>query len=181
MRERLAPPPDWPRPGGDTPADGSPWPEEAGADADAALDSLAEAIRLSATPEREDRLFPGDVRQFDNQGASLAFGAAGVLHALHVTGRSGRPAFAEHFEEYVDWLVRAAERTRWPRPGLYDGLAGVAYVLDELGRTEAAQETLARLGGLALDGCGGGLFGGLAGVGLTRLHFGATDAAEALG
>ncbi|MER5299319.1 class III lanthionine synthetase LanKC [Streptomyces lasiicapitis] len=181
LRERLAPPPDWPRTGGDTPADDSPWPEEAGADADAALDSLAEAIRLSATPEREDRLFPGDVRQFDNQGASLAFGAAGVLHALHVTGRSGHPAFAEHFEEYVDWLVRAAERTRWPRPGLYDGLAGVAYVLDELGRTEAAQETLARLGGLALDGCGGGLFGGLAGVGLTRLHFGATDAAEALG
>ncbi|MGA4837876.1 class III lanthionine synthetase LanKC [Streptomyces sp. G45] len=177
LRERLAPPPDWRHPGDDTPPDDSAWPEVPGADGRAALDSMAEAILLSATPEREDRLFPGDVRQFDHQGASLAFGAAGVLHALHITGRAAYPAFEEH----VDWLVRAARRVRWPRPGLYDGLAGVAYVLAELGRPTHAREALARLDGIPLDGCGGGLFGGLAGIGLTRLHFGDAAAAEEAG
>ena len=170
LRERLAPPPHWPRADHDVPPDGSPWPETPGADVGPALDSLAEAIRLSATPEREDRLFPGDVRQFDNQGASLAFGAAGVLHALLVCGYGEDPAFEGAFEEYVDWLARAAERTRWPRPGLYDGLAGVAYVLDELGRTDQGRAALDRIDGIGLDRCGAGLFGGLAGIGLARLR-----------
>ncbi|WP_172386591.1 class III lanthionine synthetase LanKC [Streptomyces sp. MNP-20] len=178
LRRRLSPPPGHaPRAEGTDAADGSRWPEGPGADGLAALASMTEAILLSATPERDDRLFPGDVRQFDNQGASLAHGAAGVLYALHVTGRSGHPALAEH----VDWLVRAAGRTRWPRPGLYDGLAGVAYALDLLGRGDAARETLARLDGVDLGGCGAGLFGGLAGIGLARLHFGDASAAEALG
>ncbi|ARX89279.1 hypothetical protein SMD44_08766 [Streptomyces alboflavus] len=181
LRERLAPPPHWPRADDDVPPDGSPWPETPGADVGPALDSLAEAIRLSATPEREDRLFPGDVRQFDNQGASLAFGAAGVLHALLVCGYGEDPAFEGAFEEYVDWLARAAERTRWPRPGLYDGLAGVAYVLDELGRTDQGRAALDRIDGIGLDRCGAGLFGGLAGIGLARLRFGDVDAARALG
>ncbi|MGK5731770.1 class III lanthionine synthetase LanKC [Streptomyces sp. URMC 124] len=174
LRSELAPPAPAPA---CHPCDDSPWPQEPAADGRAALDSLRDGILLSATPEREDRLFPGDVRQFDAQGASLAFGAAGVLHALYVTGRAGHPAFGDH----VDWLVRACERTRRPRPGLYDGLAGIAYVLDELGRRDAAREALARLDGIDLQGCGAGLFGGIAGIGLTRLHFGGTDAAARLG
>ncbi|QDQ09497.1 class III lanthionine synthetase LanKC [Streptomyces spectabilis] len=178
LRQRLSPPPGHVSRVEDADApDGSLWPEGPGTDGLAALDSMTEAILLSATPERDDRLFPGDVRQFDNQGAALAFGAAGVLYALHVTGRSGHPAFAEH----VDWLVRAARRTRWPRPGLYDGLCGVAYVLDRLGRGDEAREALDRLDGIDLGGCGAGLFGGLAGIGATRLHFGDVSAAEALG
>ncbi|MFF7726669.1 class III lanthionine synthetase LanKC [Streptomyces sp. NPDC008001] len=177
LRADLAPPAGAAAATDDDPPDGSRWPEECTAGGRAALDSLREAILLSATPERQDRLFPGDVRQFDNQGASLAFGAAGVLHALHVTGHTDYAAFGDH----VEWLVRAAERTRWPRPGLYDGLAGVAYVLDELGRPEAAREVLARLDGTGLRGCGAGLFGGLAGIGLARLHFGEAEAAARLG
>ncbi|WP_058043176.1 class III lanthionine synthetase LanKC [Streptomyces roseifaciens] len=184
LRRELAPPasvriedkPFADKPFADAAPDDSPWPEERTADGRAALDSLREGILLSATPERADRLFPGDVRQFDDQGASLAFGAAGVLHALYVTGRADHPAFGDH----VDWLVRACERTRWPRPGLYDGLAGIAYVLDELGRPGEAREVLVRLGGIGLQGCGAGLFGGLAGIGLTRLHFGDADEAARL-
>ncbi|QLE75236.1 hypothetical protein FGW37_29785 [Streptomyces rectiverticillatus] len=184
LRRELAPPasvrvvdePVAGDPFADAAPDDSPWPEERAADGRAALDSLCEGILLSATPERTDRLFPGDVRQFDDQGASLAFGAAGVLHALYVTGRADHPAFGDH----VDWLVRACEHTRWPRPGLYDGLAGIAYVLDELGRPGEAREVLARLDGIGLRGCGAGLFGGLAGIGLTRLHFGDADGAARL-
>ncbi|GHE53006.1 serine/threonine protein kinase [Streptomyces longispororuber] len=140
-----------------------------GGDRDALLDGLRDAITASATPDREDRLFPGDVRQFDHQGAAFAFGAAGVLHALHRTGRADHPGFAEH----TAWLVRAARRTRWPRPGLYDGVAGVAYVLDELGLRAEAHEALDRLDAFDPHRCGSGLFGGLAGIGLTLLHFAA--------
>ncbi|PHQ51748.1 hypothetical protein BLA24_11720 [Streptomyces cinnamoneus] len=169
----AAPPPPaagWPDGGPDGPGAGPcRW--------DAVLDSLGEAIRRSATPERADRLFPGDVRQFDGQGTALAFGAAGVLYALRRTGQDGGPCF----EGYVDWLARAVERTRWPRPGLYDGLAGVAYVLDELGRPEVARETLGRLASFDLKGCGPGLFGGLAGIALVLLRFGDVEAAARLG
>jgi hypothetical protein len=142
-------------------ADG--WPVEEPEDWQPILDSMRDAILASASPDRHDRLFPGDPRQFDHHGIGIAFGAAGVLHALHVTG-DVRP-------EHVDWLVRATERAAWPRFGLYDGLAGVAFVLDELGRTDDARQLVDRLCGAELHGCGAGLFGGLAGIGLTLLHF----------
>ena len=41
----------------------------------------------SATPQREDRLFPGDIAQFILRSPGLAHGAAGVLYALHQAGR----------------------------------------------------------------------------------------------
>ncbi|GAA4941134.1 hypothetical protein GCM10023238_03610 [Streptomyces heliomycini] len=51
-------------------------------------DSMAAAIRASATPSRTDRLFPGDIAQFATAGGGLAFGhgAAGVLYALAESG-----------------------------------------------------------------------------------------------
>ncbi|MEW2530551.1 class III lanthionine synthetase LanKC [Streptomyces sp. NPDC047071] len=161
LRRALAPPvqEDAPRPA---------WPQ-APQDWDALLDGMRDAIVDSATPGRADRLFPGDVRQLEHQGAALAFGAAGVLHALRVTGRDDHPAFAEH----TDWLVAAARRARWPRPGLYDGVAGVACVLDELGLREEALAALDGLKDVEPHRCGPGLFGGLAGIGLTLLRFGA--------
>ncbi|MEU8585264.1 class III lanthionine synthetase LanKC [Streptomyces abikoensis] len=173
LRTGLAPPPD------PAPPPAPAWPGAAAGPAgpwDEVLGSLRDAVVRSATPEREDRLFPGDVRQFDGQGAALAYGAAGVLHALHRTGHGG----GARFEGYVDWLARAAERTDWPRPGLYDGLAGVAYVLDELGRPQQARAALARLAAFDLRGCGAGLFGGLAGIGLAFAHFGDLRAAARL-
>jgi tRNA A-37 threonylcarbamoyl transferase component Bud32 len=85
-----------------------------------ARESLAQAIVSAATPERNDRLFPGDPKQFDTSGLNLAYGAAGVLYALDVTG-------AGRYPQYEEWLV---ERAMTPRPGtrmgFYDGLHGVA-------------------------------------------------------
>ncbi|MFE4177055.1 class III lanthionine synthetase LanKC [Streptomyces sp. NPDC056909] len=187
LREALAPPP-----GGEHHATPAGWPgrtaffpgtgtgsgsgSDSAADWSSVLDTLRDTIVSTATPDRADRLFPGDIRQFEHQGAGLAYGAAGVLHALHATGRGDYDGFSTH----VDWLVRANEAVRLPRPGLYDGLGGVAVVLDGLGRGQAAREALGRLDSVDLHGCGPGLFGGLAGIALAHLHLGDLDRAARL-
>jgi tRNA A-37 threonylcarbamoyl transferase component Bud32 len=140
----------------------------------AAGTSMVAAILGSATPEREDRLFPGAVEQFTPWGgASFAFGAAGVLWALSVTGH-GR------FPEHERWLLDTVERSRGDRPGFYDGIAGVAYVLDHLGHPAEAAGLTARLLGESAGPLGMSLFSGLSGIGSTLLHFGHVKEAEAI-
>ncbi|MEA2183015.1 MAG: putative SapB synthase [Solirubrobacteraceae bacterium] len=133
-------------------------------------DSMSAAILASATPDREDRLFPGHPKQFATPGGGLglAYGAAGVLYALHATGVARQP-------EHEQWLVRRA--TNPPRGttlGLYDGLLGVAYVLDRLERRDDALKVLEicldELGAQR-DHVGLDLTAGLAGIGLTLAHF----------
>jgi class III lanthionine synthetase len=133
-----------------------------------ARDSMAQAIVSAATPERDDRLFPGDPKQFDTGGLNLAYGAAGVLYALDVTGAGRHPA-------YEDWLVaRAMNPAPGTRIGFYDGLHGVAFTLEHLGRRGQALTLLdictAELEG-KLDRLGLDLSTGLAGIGLNLAHF----------
>ncbi|WP_053747086.1 class III lanthionine synthetase LanKC [Streptomyces sp. NRRL WC-3618] len=135
-----------------------------------ARESITSAILASATPERDDRLFPGDIEQFTAPGGGLglAHGAAGVLYALDVTGAGRHP-------DHEDWLIRhALHPPPGVRLGLYDGLHGTAFVLDHLGHHEEAVKLLDMCLGehwenLALD-----LKGGLSGIGLALLHFAAT-------
>ena len=152
------------------PPRGRAWPELDGEPTSwkGVRESLAGAILASATPERADRLFPGDPRQFEWGGLNLAYGAAGVLYALSATGAGTLP-------EHEEWLVR---RARDPQPGsrfgLYDGLHGVAWALDQLGRREDALAVVDicvdSLDG-AWDQLGTDLFGGLAGIGLNLAYF----------
>ncbi|MGH4008142.1 MAG: class III lanthionine synthetase LanKC [Pseudonocardiaceae bacterium] len=131
--------------------------------------SLAGTILASATPDRDDRLFPGDIEQFETGGLNIAHGAAGVLYALAVTG-------AGRYPDHEEWLLRRAVHPTagTTRLGFYDGLAGVAYVLDHLGHRAEALKVLdicaTEVGGkwerLGLD-----LRSGLAGIGLNLAHF----------
>ncbi|MFB4293819.1 class III lanthionine synthetase LanKC [Nonomuraea sp. ATR24] len=143
----------------------TPWPH--------LRDAMVKAIRASATPGRDDRLFPGDVAQFKpGGGLNLATGAAGVLYALEATG-------AGRFPEYEEWLLARALR---PAPGsglgLYDGLHGIAYVLDRLGHRQTALDTI----GISLrehwEGLEPALHSGLSGLGLTFFHLGFPDEAR---
>jgi tRNA A-37 threonylcarbamoyl transferase component Bud32 len=130
-----------------------------------ARESMTRAILASATPERDDRLFPGDIQQFFAGGLNLAYGAAGVLYALSVTG-------AGRYPEYEEWLLRRAlSRDEQTRFGFYDGLHGLAFLLQHLGYREKALELLDLCLGERWERLGLDLFGGLAGVGLNLLHF----------
>ncbi|WP_369359542.1 class III lanthionine synthetase LanKC [Streptomyces sp. cg2] len=132
--------------------------------------SIAEGILAAATPQRSDRLFPGDVEQFRTGGLNIAHGAAGVLLAL---AEAGLPPDPEH----VDWLIRAVKRWDAPQPGFYDGLHGIAYVLDRLGHRVPALAVLDRAVDLTdAEPPLAGLHSGLAGMGLNLLHFGTADA-----
>ncbi|MGC9497567.1 class III lanthionine synthetase LanKC [Streptomyces sp. WG7] len=130
--------------------------------------SLADAILAAATPDRDDRLFPGDIEQFSTGALNLAHGAAGVLYALDVTGAGRHP-------EHEQWLLeRALRKEQRARIGFYDGLHGVAYALEHLGHHGAARRVLERCMDEQWRRLGTDLFSGLAGVGLNLLHFAGT-------
>lgn len=129
----------------------------------AVRDALATAILASATPDRDDRLFPGDIVQFEpGGGVGLANGAAGVLYALAATG-------AGRFPEHEEWLLRQAAKPD-VGPGFYNGLYGVAYALEALGRRQDALDVAERSAAQSRDGMDLSLYRGLSGVALALLH-----------
>jgi hypothetical protein len=135
-----------------------------------ARESITAAVLAAATPERHDRLFPGDIEQFTVPGGGLgvAHGAAGVLYALDVTG-------AGRYPDHEEWLIRhALQSERGTHLGLYDGLHGIAYVLDHLAHHEEAVKILDMCQGERWDALALDLKGGLSGIGLTLLHFATT-------
>ncbi|MBW4721713.1 class III lanthionine synthetase LanKC [Saccharothrix obliqua] len=126
--------------------------------------SVAVAILASATPHRLDRLFPGDVEQFEVGGACFAHGAAGVLHALHVAGEGRYP-------EHERWLLDSLRRDPPKEAGFFTGAHGIAHVLDELDYRDEADELVRAYADL-LPGIGDhGLSAGLSGIALNLLHF----------
>ncbi|MFJ2558526.1 MULTISPECIES: class III lanthionine synthetase LanKC [unclassified Streptomyces] len=125
-------------------------------------DSLARAVLASATPDREDRCFPGDIAQFTVAGGGLSFGygTAGVLYALDAAG-AGRCEVAE------EWLLlRAKEPASGTPLGFYDGLAGLAWTLDRLGHRERAMELAELTLDQPWDEIPADLHSGAAGLGL---------------
>jgi Protein kinase domain len=133
-----------------------------------ARQGLARAIWVSATPSRQDRLFPGDIEQFaaPSGGLCLANGAAGVLYALSEAG-------AECLPQHVEWLIaRTAEPVAGARLGLYDGMLGVAWALDRLGHRDAAMRVADICLAERWERLGTDLHGGLSGVALALLGLG---------
>ncbi|RRR98552.1 class III lanthionine synthetase LanKC [Glycomyces terrestris] len=129
-------------------------------------DAIAKAVTASATPDRDDRLFPGDVEQFESGALGLAFGAAGVLYALDAAG-------AGRFEEYEAWLrERAVHPASGSRLGLYDGLLGAAFALDRFGYAQDALDIADIVLREDWETLGGDLSGGVSGIGLGLLHLG---------
>ncbi|MFI0901189.1 class III lanthionine synthetase LanKC [Streptomyces sp. NPDC020983] len=139
------------------PVDVADWP--------AARDAMGRAVLASATPQRDDRLFPGDIAQFgDGGGLGIAHGAAGVLLAFAETGLPRYP-------EGERWLLdRTAPPPNGTPLGLYDGIAGIAYVLDRLGHSDRALDLVRTLLAEKWQHLASDLHGGLAGLGLVLDH-----------
>jgi hypothetical protein len=138
--------------------------------------ALVKAVLASATPSRNDRLFPGDIEQFAAPGGGLgiAYGTAGVLYALS-------EAAGVRVPEYEEWLIAHAGRpARGTRLGLYDGLAGVAHVLWRLGYADAALSAADICLSDRWERLGSDLYGGLPGLSLSLLSLGDATGEAAL-
>ncbi len=124
---------------------------------------LIETALSAATPDRTDRLFPADPGVFSYGGHGLAYGAAGVLHAIATVA----PDLLD--PAHVEWLLDRALRTDSPYAGLYAGTAGAAATLARLGHTAAALEVLALARRKRHLDTTVGIFNGAAGHGLAAL------------
>jgi hypothetical protein len=125
---------------------------------------LAAYIIANADPGRRDRLYPADFRVFDTNPLSVAYGAAGVIHALH---RSGITPPAEH----VAWLLRTPVTPQRYPPGLMLGSSGIAWTLLALGAEDDARRVLACGQDHPLRDRAPGLAYGKAGWALANLAF----------
>jgi serine/threonine protein kinase len=137
---------------------------------------LVTSIRASATPDRRDRLFPGDIDQFRliGGGLGLAYGAAGVLYALD-------EAAGVRVPEYEQWLI---SQVKSPPAGMslgcWHGLTGVAWTLGRLGHRAVAIRLADRCLDRGWEGLGHSLFDGVAGIGLAMLELARTAGEPAL-
>ena len=121
-------------------------------------------IRATASPLRDDRLFPADLGIFETNPFSVAFGAAGVLRALHRLPGEVPPPL-------LSWLLRRDLSGRDLPPGLYHGTAGIAWALDDLGERETAAALMRRTAGHPLLLGQADVMTGCAGYGLAALRF----------
>lgn len=137
-------------------------------DADWTLDDLAGSLTAgilsSATPHREDRLYPGDIAQFtSHERLSLGHGAAGVMLSLHASG-------TQVPDEHKRWLLDAIHSWEDVKPGLYDGVHGLAFALDTIGQPEIARDLLSRYPVPRVRDDSVDIWSGAAGIGLNCLY-----------
>lgn len=135
---------------------------------DVDLGELAERI-LSysdsvADFERDDRLYPADPAVFDTNPLSIGHGACGVAYVAHrVRGRVD--------QQVLDWIRAREVRKVAYAPGLFVGLAGIAWSLLEMGLEEEAKGMLEETRDHHLLWRSPDLFYGAAGWGMTQLRF----------
>ncbi|MFI8287870.1 class III lanthionine synthetase LanKC [Streptomyces sp. NPDC085614] len=144
--------------------DGLPSPAEPDADPRGRLTRLAEEVAAGllemADADRPEWAFPPSPEAFRTNNVCLAYGTAGVVHALHRAGAAVPEEIRERLRR--DTL---AQRDALP-PGLLVGSAGVARVLAGLGLLDEAVDLLRDADDHALTASCGTLAGGRAGVGL---------------
>ncbi|MBP2181807.1 class III lanthionine synthetase LanKC [Amycolatopsis magusensis] len=126
-------------------------------------DATADALEAMAG-QGKDTLFPTVPDGYLSNTRCVAYGTAGVLHALRVAGRVPDPRWVRSLR---DESLAGAERLG---PGLLFGNAGIAWVLADLGEREAADELLLAASAHPLLRRSATLGGGTAGLALAHLH-----------
>jgi class III lanthionine synthetase len=128
------------------------------------LAGVTRYIKTKADFSRRDRLFPADPAVFQTNPLGLSHGACGVAHVLHRI--HGRVDVA-----IVQWILSHQIRGEAYPPGLFSGLAGIAWTLMDLELRDQAIEVLERSADHHLLWRSPDLFHGAAGWGMAQLHF----------
>ncbi len=131
-------------------------------------DLIAANLQAIGEHPRADRLWPGDPAQFTEHPASLAYGAGGVVHSLQLGGFEVNPAILNWVKATIPASLDARTGPL-ARRGLYDGAAGLAWLMRRLGCHDEADILFRHVDATDLDTLGSDLAGGLPGVGLVLL------------
>lgn len=126
-------------------------------------DLVGDALLEMADAEHPETMFPTVPLGYQTNTLCVAYGAAGVVHALR---RAGRPLP----DGVLDRLRRdALDRVDELVPGLYVGSAGIARVLADHGQLEEARTLLDAADRHPITGRNATVFGGAAGVAMSHL------------
>jgi hypothetical protein len=126
-------------------------------------DAVADGLLDMADHGDPDALFPTVPLGHATNTLCLAYGTAGVVHALHTAGRELPDSVMDRFR--TDALRRRDELP----PGLHTGSAGIAWVLAELGLSDEAETLLAAAGASQLARTRATLGEGTAGLAMAHL------------
>jgi hypothetical protein len=126
-------------------------------------DKVADALVAMADYDNPVRVFPTVPTGHLSNTLCIAYGTAGVVHALRRAGRDLPDRLLERLRR--DALDKADDRG----PGLYVGNAGIARVLADCGLLDEARDLLAAADRHRLTAECADLFGGAAGVALAHL------------
>ncbi|MFB6848459.1 class III lanthionine synthetase LanKC [Streptomyces sp. NPDC056373] len=136
------------------------------------LAGLADGLLRTKDERRSDRLWPSDPMVFATNPLSVAYGACGPALLLHAITRETLP------DEVASWLLRQPVDTDTCPPGLYLGLAGMAWAFRDLGLEDRAASLMETLYTSPLLYEEPGVFLGAAGWGTASLHFHAQTGAR---
>ncbi|MFK0156727.1 class III lanthionine synthetase LanKC [Streptomyces sp. NPDC090493] len=126
-------------------------------------DRVGDGLVAMADPQHPARIFPTVPQGYHTNTLCVAYGAAGVVHALHRAGREIPAGTVERLRR--DALATAGSLP----PGLHVGTAGIAWVLAEQGHLDEARALLDSGDRHPLLDRSATLFGGAAGVALAHL------------
>ncbi len=138
--------------------------DETSVDYDKVITGIQDHILAHATYSRMDRLFPADAKLFSTNPLSLSYGAAGVAYALNRISGSVP-------EKALEWILQHDVSNDGYTPGLYVGLAGIAWCLLEVGCQQEAEKIFRSTLSHPLRCQNNSVFYGLAGWGMTALRF----------
>jgi Lanthionine synthetase C-like protein len=127
-----------------------------------AISSLAQNMITTMDTSRRDRLWPADAMVFQTNPLNVAYGACGTALFLH-------SALGELPPQARDWLLgQPVDLANYP-PGLYSGIAGIAWSFAELGMMDRAIELFKLVPQSSLAYQTADIFNGVAGWGMAAL------------
>lgn len=126
------------------------------------ISSLAQNMVTTMDTSRRDRLWPADAMVFQTNPLNVAYGACGTALFLH-------SALGELPPQARDWLLgQPVDVANYP-PGLYSGIAGIAWSFAEMGMMDRAVELFNLVPQSPLAYQAADIFSGVAGWGMAAL------------